>query len=283
MKQYEVWNVVPRTSIPPNRRCVKHKWVFDIKRNGTSRSRLVACGYIQVPRIDFMEAYIPVINDVAFRIMIVLQMIWKLSAKIIDVETAFLHGELDEEIYMDCPSGFDHKPGECLLLKKDLYGLVQSARQFFKKLVEVFKTIGFQQSKAEPCLLTRNDTKLGLVIIAVYVDDCYAIGNKAALQDTIKKLQEAGLKVKVEKYLTDYLSCEVIFNKNRTRAWLGQPHLVKRLEKSFKDFIQTSKQYSFRTPGTPGMKIVQPKSDDEKIDPAEQTLYRSAVERYCSL
>jgi Reverse transcriptase (RNA-dependent DNA polymerase) len=61
MKQYEVWNVVPRTSIPPNRRCVKHKWVFDIKRNGTFRARLVACGYTQIPGIDFMEAYSPVI------------------------------------------------------------------------------------------------------------------------------------------------------------------------------------------------------------------------------
>jgi Reverse transcriptase (RNA-dependent DNA polymerase) len=99
MKQYDVWNVVPRTSIPSNCRCVKHKWILDIKRNGT----FVASGYSQVPGIDFMDAYSPVINDVVFRIMIVIQMIWKLNSKIIDVETAFLHGELDQEFYMDCP------------------------------------------------------------------------------------------------------------------------------------------------------------------------------------
>jgi Reverse transcriptase (RNA-dependent DNA polymerase) len=91
---------------------------------------------IQVPGIDFMDAYSPVINDVVFRIMIVIQMIWKLNSKIIDVETAFIHGELDHEIYMDCLKGLDHKPADCLVLKKSLYGLVQSARQFFKKLLK---------------------------------------------------------------------------------------------------------------------------------------------------
>jgi Reverse transcriptase (RNA-dependent DNA polymerase) len=56
--------------------------------------------------------------------MIIIQMVWRLSAKIIDVETAFLHGELEEEIFMDCPQGFYHKPGDCLLLKNSLYELV---------------------------------------------------------------------------------------------------------------------------------------------------------------
>jgi Reverse transcriptase (RNA-dependent DNA polymerase) len=139
LQQYDVWNVVPRTSIPPNRRCVKHKWKLDIKRNGTFRARLVACGYSQVPGIDFMDAYSPVINDVVFLITIVIQMIWKFNSKIIDVEKAFLHSELDQEMYMDCPQELDHKPADCLVLKKSLYGLVQSVRQFFKKLVEVLK------------------------------------------------------------------------------------------------------------------------------------------------
>ena len=120
MKQYDVWNVVPRRSIPANRRCVKHKWVLDIKRNGTFRARLVACGYSQIPGADFMDAYSPGINDVVFRIMIVIQMVWNLRSKIVDVETAFLNGDLDQEIYMDCPKGLDHNPDDCLVLKKAL-------------------------------------------------------------------------------------------------------------------------------------------------------------------
>jgi hypothetical protein len=56
MAQYEVWQVVQIQRIPVNCRCVKHKWIFDIKRNGTFRSRLVACGYSQIPGVDFLEA-----------------------------------------------------------------------------------------------------------------------------------------------------------------------------------------------------------------------------------
>jgi hypothetical protein len=91
----------------------------------------------------------------------------------------------------------------------------------------------------------KNDTKLGIVIIAVYVDDCYAIGDEPALVDMIMSNQNNGLKVKVEKDLSDYLSCEVMFNKGRTKAWLGQPHLIKRLENSFSDFIKSDKNYDF--------------------------------------
>jgi Reverse transcriptase (RNA-dependent DNA polymerase) len=178
---------------------------------------------------------------------------------------------------MDCPDGLQHKPGDFLLLKKLLYGLVQSTRQFFKKLIEVLKSIGLQQSKAEPCFLMKQDDELGLVIIAVYVVDCYLIGDEAALLEMIQQIQTKGLKVKVENNLSVYLSCEIIFNKDKTKAWLGQPHLIRRLETTFKDFVKSQKNYAFRTPGTPGMNIMRPKNDDDKIGLAEQTLYRSAV------
>jgi hypothetical protein len=58
---------------------------------------LVACGYSQIPGIDFNENFAPVINDVSFRIMLIAKLIWNLEASIVDVETAFLHGELQEE------------------------------------------------------------------------------------------------------------------------------------------------------------------------------------------
>jgi Reverse transcriptase (RNA-dependent DNA polymerase) len=112
---------------------VKHRWVFDIKRNGIVRARLVACGYSQVPGVDFTEAFSPVVHDVAVRLLIIMQMIFKRKAMIMDVEVAFLNGDLEEEIYMECPRGMEHEEGECLLLLKALYGLAQAARQFFIK------------------------------------------------------------------------------------------------------------------------------------------------------
>jgi hypothetical protein len=88
----------------------------------------VACGYSQTPGIDFNESFAPVINDVSFRIMLIAKLIWNLEGSIVDKETAFLHGELQEEIYMNIPEGMSYDSKHCLLLTKTIYGLVQSAR-----------------------------------------------------------------------------------------------------------------------------------------------------------
>jgi hypothetical protein len=79
------------------------------------------------PGVDFQESYSPVVNDVVFRILLVLQIIWMLKALLLDVEVAFLNGDLDEEIYMECPKGIDGKEDEVVLLLKSMYGLVQAA------------------------------------------------------------------------------------------------------------------------------------------------------------
>jgi Reverse transcriptase (RNA-dependent DNA polymerase) len=102
--------------MPRGRRCVCCKWVFDIKRNGVFRARLVACGYSQIPGVDFTEAYSPLINDVTFRTLLLIQLIFGLCAWLLDVQVAFLHGDLDELIYMFCPEGMPRETDEVLLL-----------------------------------------------------------------------------------------------------------------------------------------------------------------------
>ena len=233
MEAHKVWVKVKRATMQPGKRCVKHKWIMEIKRNGIFRARLVACGYSQVPGIDFTNVYSPVVNDVTFRIMMIAEMVYKYKSKLIDIETVFLHGELedDEIVFMDCPHGMDHQPDKCLQLKKTIYGLVQSARAFFKKFRDVLLAIGFEQSLADPCLMIQRD-KLGVVYMALYVDDIYASGNEEALNDSIIGLRKY-FKIKVADDLKDYLSCEIIFNKDKTKAWLGQPHLIKNLENKF--------------------------------------------------
>ena len=139
---------------------------------------MVACGYSQIPGVDFNEIpYSPVISDVTYRIMLVLSVLKGWTNVLIDVVTAFLHGELgaDEEVYMECPPGLeevqDVGTGKVLLLQKTIYGLVQAARAFYKKLSSVLKSIGFKGGYADPCLMSRKGKK-GEVHIALYVDDC---------------------------------------------------------------------------------------------------------------
>ena len=72
MNKQQVWQKTTKSLMPANRRCVKNKWVFKIKRNGMYWARLVACGYSQVPGIDFSENYSLVVNDVTFCIMLLM-------------------------------------------------------------------------------------------------------------------------------------------------------------------------------------------------------------------
>jgi Reverse transcriptase (RNA-dependent DNA polymerase) len=90
---------------------------------------------------------------------------------------------------MECPRGIYGKDDECVLLNKSLYGLVQSTRQFFKKLIQYLTKIGFTQSNAEPCLLIKKG-KLGIVVITV--DDCFTIGSEEGLQEVIQLNEKNG-------------------------------------------------------------------------------------------
>ena len=89
-----------RKRIPSSRRLVGNKWVFKIKRDDTYRARLVALGYSQIPGVDYTDNFAPVTHDVSFRIALAMMMVEKLDSVVIDVETAFLYGEIDEEIFM---------------------------------------------------------------------------------------------------------------------------------------------------------------------------------------
>jgi Reverse transcriptase (RNA-dependent DNA polymerase) len=122
MLRMQVWKKVKRSSIPKGRRCIQCKWVFGIKHNGVFRAPLGACGYSQIPGVDFRNAYSPIINDPTFCLINLIQLIFGLRSRLLDIEVAFLHGDLDEEMYMYCPPGYDHVPDKVLLLLKALFG-----------------------------------------------------------------------------------------------------------------------------------------------------------------
>ena len=151
-----VWRKTDRAQIPKNRRLIGNKWVFKIKRDGTYKARLVALGYSQIPGVDYTDNVAPVAHDVSFRIALARMMVKKLDSLVMDVETAFLYGEIDEEIFMKSPVGMEEiDPGssseDCYqLLTGILYGLCQAARQFWKKFVNTVnqEPFGFQVSPA---------------------------------------------------------------------------------------------------------------------------------------
>jgi Reverse transcriptase (RNA-dependent DNA polymerase) len=123
LKKQGVWEIIDKNSIPEERSLIGNKWVFKQKKNGIYRVRLVALGYSQILGVDFSKNYTPVINDITMRTMLVLKMANSWANKTIDVETAFLYGNLTEEIYMIIPNGLEEYLNQqlsdkCVKLKK---------------------------------------------------------------------------------------------------------------------------------------------------------------------
>ena len=102
-----VWWKNDRKKIPNNRRLIGNKWVFKIKSDGTYRARIVALGYSQIPGVDYTDNFAPVAYDVSFRIALARMMVEKLDGLVMDVETAFLYGEVEEEMFMKSPIGME--------------------------------------------------------------------------------------------------------------------------------------------------------------------------------
>jgi hypothetical protein len=165
----------------------------------------VACGYSQVPDLDFNDGFAPVLNDVTFQTFLAAMLVWNLKTKIVDVETGFLHGDLKEKIFMEVPEGMDASKEDCLSLNKTMHSLVQSARKFYIKSVEALKSCVFTVSEVDPCLWTKHSL-LGMVMIAIYVDDCLTIGTEEAIEKVINALKEHNFGLKVEDNLNEYLS-----------------------------------------------------------------------------
>ena len=126
------------------------------------RARLVALGYSQIPGVDYTDNFAPVAHNVSFRIALARMMVEKLDSLVLDVETAFLYGEIDEEIFMKSPVGMEEidpgsSPEDSYQLLRGIYGLCQAARQFWKKFVNTVKQepFGFQVSPQIPACCSK--------------------------------------------------------------------------------------------------------------------------------
>ena len=274
MDQHKVWKLVKRSSMPKGRRPIKSKWVLEIKRDGTFRCRLVGCGYSQIGGIDFEEIYNAVANDVTFRILLTAKMVLKKECGVFDIETAFLNADTDKELYMEVPQGVEAGEDEVARLLKAIYGTVQAARAFGQLFAKIMRKIGFKQSSADPCLFIRKDEN-GTVFVIIYIDDGFFVGDRPAIDSMVTQLEGEGLKLKVKHNMEDYLSCQVKFNKDGRRAWLGQPHMIKKIESSFGEEARSARLG--KTPGTPGQILNRPQKGEEALPADKQRRLRSGV------
>ena len=126
---------------------------------------------------------------------------------------------------MKIPEGYDEvinkdvDKEDCLILLEVIYGLVQAARQFWKKIVDKMQEGGFQLSEADPCMLYKEDER-GVCIIIIYIDDMLIIGKEEVIDAAIKVLQ-CHFQVKDPTSLEDYLGVQIVESDDGKKAWSG--------------------------------------------------------------
>jgi hypothetical protein len=176
----ETWSLC---SLPPDKNVVPCKWVFKLKRRPDGsiehhKARLVAVGYLQKSGIDFLETFIPVIKPSTVRMVLALAISFQWDIRQLDVSNAFLHGLLEEEVYMSQPKGFvdPAHPHFVCKLHKSIYGLKQAPRAWFHRLSTALLALGFHSSQVDPLLFTYHFQNIHAFLL-VYVDDILVTSN----------------------------------------------------------------------------------------------------------
>ena len=175
LMKHNTWEVLPRSSVPAGRKVAKSKWVYKVKLNRDGsierfKSRFVVCGYSQVKGVDFEHAFSATMRATSLRTLLALAAGERLKLEHFDVTSAFTQSDIDFDVYVEPPLGYDEYKGKVLKLRKSLYGTKQASRMWQLKLRSKLIEMGFVNSTHDPCLFSKRDGKK-IMLIGVYVDD----------------------------------------------------------------------------------------------------------------
>ena len=227
----QTWRLVPPKR---GRNIIDCKWVYKIKKrpDGTIdryKARLVAKGFKQRYGIDYEDTFSPVVKAATIRLVLSIAVSRGWSLRQLDVQNAFLHGVLEEEVYMRQPPGFENgsKPHHVCKFDKALYGLKQAPRAWYSRLSAKLQQLGFKPSRGDTSLFFFKKGKV-MIFMLIYVDDINVassspeattallsnLKNEFALKDLgelhyflgieVKKLHD-GIMLTQEKYARDVI------------------------------------------------------------------------------
>ena len=267
------WDLTP---LPKGRKAIGNKWVFKLKFKSSGeverfKARMCAQGFGQVEGIDYDETFAPVAKFTSIRTVLAIAAEMDLDLTQMDVDTAFLYGVLEDEIYMVQPEGFIKPGSEHLVckLKRGLYGLKQSPRIWNWTLDTFLREQGLIPCNSDPCIyVCWEDDKL--LIVAVYVDDLIIASNDQQLKDVFVEHLKAKFSMKDLGELHWCLGMRVLRDRDNRMITLDQEKYIGDILRRFG--MEESKPQA--TPAETGLKLTK-RADGEALTDVKQ--YMSAV------
>ncbi|KAI3700840.1 hypothetical protein L2E82_45479 [Cichorium intybus] len=234
------WDIV---KLPKGKKPISCRWVYKVKLKADGlverfKARLVAKGFTQKEEIEFHETYSPVVKFTTVRSLVALAVKNHWDIHQFDVNNAFLHGKLHEEVYMRLPPGHENTSQSLVCkLKKSLYGLKQASRQWYSKLSEALHQQGYKHSPNDHSLFLKNNGS-SLVIVAIYVDDILVTGNNTEDIFKLKAFLHDKFQIKDLGFLNFFLGIE--FKKVKDGMVAHQTKFIKELLQTYNVHDTTS-------------------------------------------
>ncbi|KAH9662167.1 hypothetical protein KPL70_024758 [Citrus sinensis] len=265
LQRNQTWTLIPN---PGNKRLISCKWIFKRKEGIPDveppkyKARLVARGFTQREGIDFNEIFSPVVKHSSIRILLAMVALLDLELEQMDVKTAFLHGNLEEQILMAQPEGFKCKDKEdyVCLLHKSLYGLKQSPRQWYIRFDDFMVSKGYHRSRYDSCVYFGGSNQGGAAYLLLYVDDMLIASKYKSEIERLKNLLNAEFEMKDLGNAKRILGMDIIRNRSAGTLFLSQEKYIKKVLERFE--MQDCKPV--QTPLGPQFKLsAAPTSEDE--------------------
>lgn len=220
---------------PNDCKVISSKWVFKIKyNNGVKhyKARLVARGFEQNDDIDYNDIYAPVAKLTTFRLFVSVATMLKLPIHQMDVTGAFLYGEIKDDLYLQLPEGAFSENNNIVKLRKSLYGLKKSPKQWNEKFNSIMIKENFIKSKADSCLYIKCNGKYKIYVL-LYVDDILTFGTEENSVNEFKNMLCREFKMKNLGFISDFIGINVKQNLETGVTELSQKEYLENVLKRF--------------------------------------------------
>ncbi|QHO13807.1 Retrovirus-related Pol polyprotein [Arachis hypogaea] len=226
--------------LPKGKGAFKNKWVFKLKADENIsrpryKARLVMKGFEQKKGIDFEEIFSPVVKMSSIRVVLGLAASLNLEVEQLDVKTAFLHGDIDKEIYMEQPEGFEVKGKEHLVckLKKSLYGLKQAPREWYTKFDSFMEGHGYSKTSFDHCVYVKKFSDGDFIILLLYIDDMLIVGHDTKKIESLKKDLNRSFAMKDLGPTKKILGMRITRDRKNGKLWLSQQKYIEKVLERF--------------------------------------------------